>query len=252
MVKKQKSRNFNSEISRQAPPTYEELNAFMSPSLLSPKYEHPNDNLNNYPESPDSPVSHKSATSYKNYNTSENSESENNSDINSEDESKCSVSYKKDGSYATNTSSKDLKLYDMKCLLDKKRKNIYEKNREIRELATDNPYLSSVVSDYNNVQGTVLEEKKNQEKALKILSKHIRNISKQIKYDDFQLQRIREDQQILLDEIDKLRKDISYIHNKIDGDTSSTKGKKHSKKQYDNESDSFSSDYASSENSSDE
>ena len=38
----------------------------------------------------------------------------------------------------------------MKCLLEKKRKAIHDKNREVKELATENPYLSSVVSDYDS------------------------------------------------------------------------------------------------------
>ena len=199
MVKKDKSIHLNSEQPDQVPPTYEELNAFMGPSMLSPKYEYTNKNTNNdiSPESPDSRDSSDA--------------DEDNS------ESKCNVSYKTDGSYAANTSSKDLKLYDMKCLLEKKRKAIYDKNREVKELATENPYLSSVVSDYDNIQGTVLEEKKTQKSALKILSKHIRDISENMKHDEFQLDRIREDQIVLMEEIDKLRKEISYIHDKIDG-----------------------------------
>ena len=145
MVKKDKSIHLNSEQPDQVPPTYEELNAFMGPSMLSPKYEYTNKNTNNdiSPESPDS------------------RDSRDSSDADEDDsESKCNVSYKTDGSYAANTSSKDLKLYDMKCLLEKKRKAIYDKNREVKELATENPYLSSVVSDYDSIQGTVLEEKK--------------------------------------------------------------------------------------------
>jgi len=201
MGKKDKSIHLNSEQPDDVPPTYEELNAFMGPSLLSPKYEHRNANYGISPESPDS------------RDTDEDTE-EDTEEANSE--SKCNVSYKTDGSYAANTSGKDLKLYDMKCLLEKKRNAVYDKNREVKELATDNPYLSSVVSDYDSIQGTVLEEKKTQKSALKILSKYIRDISEHIKHDEFQLQRIREDQRILMEEIEKLRKDIRYIHNKID------------------------------------
>jgi len=199
MEKKDKSIHLNSEQPDHVPPTYEELNAFMGPSLLSPKYEHRNANYGISPESPDSRDSRDASDA-----------DDNNS------ESKCNVSYKMDGSYAANTSSKDLKLYDMKCLLKKKRNAVYDKNREVKELATDNPYLSSVVSDYDSIQGTVLEEKKTQKSALKILSKHIRDISENMKHDEFQLDRIREDQLVLMEEIEKLRKDIRYIHNKID------------------------------------
>ena len=238
MANKNKSIHLNSEQQDQVPPTYEELNAFMGPSILSPKYEYRNANLRISPESPDSRDSRDSSDA-----------DEDNS------ESKCNVSYKTDGSYAANTSGKDLKLYDMKCLLEKKRKAIHDKNREVKELATENPYLSSVVSDYDSIQGTVLEEKKTQKSALKILSKHIRDISENMKHDEFQLDRIREDQLVLMEEIDKLRKEISYIHDKIDGGLAHIKvqkpvnknGNRHYHDMEPEYNDSYSSDYDSSD-----
>jgi hypothetical protein len=256
MVKKSTSRIFSNQSVQQVPPTYEELNAFMKPSLLSPKYEYPN--LRVSPDSPDSPDSHKSygdnTTDGNNSDSSNSSNRSNRSNRSNGSEGKCKVSYKTDGSYAGSTSSKDLKLYDMKCLLDKKRKAIYDKNREVKKLASNNPYLSSVVSDYDNIQGAILEEKKDQKTALKILSKHIRDISDHIKHDEFQLQRIREDQQILMDEIDKLRKDIGYIHNKISGDYAIKKKHKYPTWRYDDAAsdDSVSSDYESSDGTYDE
>ena len=205
MVKKKGKDIFNSYQHKKAP-TYEDLNAFMGPSMLSPKYEDPN---LNFGISPESPESHKLSMSDSGASDSDN-----------DSPGECNVSYKMDGTYATNTSDKDLKLYEMKCMLDKKRKAIYNKNNEVKELASDNPYLSSVLSDYGNMRGTILEEKKSQKTALKILAKHIREISDHIKDDEFQLERIRDDMSILMDEIDKLRKDISYIRDKMGDDFS--------------------------------
>jgi len=238
MVKKDKSIHLNSEHPDQVQPTYEELNAFMRPSLLSPKYEYTNPNKYISPESPD--LRDLRDSSDADEDTSE---------------SKCNVSYKTDGSYAANTSRKDLNLYDMKCLLKKKCNAVYDKKREVKELATDNPYLSRVVSDYENIQSIDLDEKKTQKSALKILSKHIRDISENMKHDEFQLDRIREDQLILLEEIDKLRKEIRFIHNKIDDGLDNVRVRKHANTErnqhYDdieNEySDSYSSDYDTSD-----
>jgi hypothetical protein len=216
MVKQSKSRILTKQSEQKDEPTYEDLNAFMRPSVLSQKYEYPN--LHIYPDSPDYPDSHNSS-----------------SGSDSEPADECNVSYKTNGSYATSTSGKDLKLYDMKCLLDKKRRDIYDKNREVKELATKNPYLSSIVSDYENIGSTILEEKKDQKSALNILSKHIRDISEHMKHDEFQLHRIREDQQILMDEIDKLRKDIGYINNKIARDSSKKKEPRYPNWRYDDD-----------------
>ena len=208
MVKKKGTDIFNSYQQKKDAPTYEDLNAFMGPSMLSPKYEDPNLNFGISPESPESPESRKLSMSNSGASDSDN-----------DSPGECNVSYKMDGTYATNTSDKDLKLYEMKCMLDKKRKAIYNKNNEVKELASDNPYLSSVLSDYGNMRGTILEEKKSQKTALKILAKHIREISEHIKDDEFQLESIRDDMSILMDEIDKLRKDISYIRDKMGDDS---------------------------------
>ena len=188
-------------------PTYDSLNAFMRPSVLSPKYQYPK--LRNYSNSPESPASRESRDSH-NYEHSD-TESEDNNGA-----SECNPSYRTDGSYATSAVDKDHKIYEMKCLLNKKRKAFHDKNNEVRRLATDNHFLSGVVSDYDNSQHTILDEKKKQKLALEVLSEHIRNISKNIKNDEFQLRRIRDDQKLLIDEIDKLRKDVDYIRSKIE------------------------------------
>lgn len=204
MPKKQKySRSYKKMIT----PTYDSLNAFMRPSVLSPKYQYPK--LRNYSNSPESPASRESRDSH-NYEHSD-TESEDNNGA-----SECNPSYRTDGSYATSAVDKDHKIYEMKCLLNKKRKAFHDKNNEVRRLATDNHFLSGVVSDYDNSQHTILDEKKKQKLALEVLSEHIRNISKNIKNDEFQLRRIRDDQKLLIDEIDKLRKDVDYIRSKIE------------------------------------
>ena len=191
-------------------PTYDSLNAFMRPSVLSPKYQYPK--LRNYSNSPDSPASRESHHSH-NYEYSDTESEDNNNNNNA---SECNASYRTDGSYATSAVDKDHKIYEMKCLLNKKRKAFHDKNNEVRRLATDNHFLSGVVSDYDNSQHTILDEKKKQKLALEVLSEHIRNISKNIKNDEFQLRRIRDDQKLLIDEIDKLRKDVDYIRSKIE------------------------------------
>ena len=184
-------------------PTYDSLNAFMRPSVLSPKYQYPK--LRNYSNSPAS-------------RESQHSHNYEHSDTESDDhtEGECNALYRTDGSYATSAVDKDHKIYEMKCLLNKKRKAFHDKNNEVRRLATDNHFLSGVVSDYDNSQHTILDEKKKQKLALEVLSEHIRNISKNIKNDEFQLRRIRDDQKLLIDEIDKLRKDVDYIRSKIE------------------------------------
>ena len=82
---------------------------------------------------------------------------------------------------------------------------------EIKELGKQNSFLETVVHDYENYNTVILEEKMKQKKALKILTDHIREISKNIKNDDFKLNRVKNDQTLLLEEIQNIRDEIEYI-----------------------------------------
>ena len=139
MVKKKGTDIFNSYQQKKKAPTYEDLNAFMGPSMLSPKYEDPNLNFGISPESPESPESRKLSMSDSGASDSDN-----------DSPGECSVSYKTDGTYATNTSDKDLKLYEMKCMLDKKRKAIYNKNNEVKE---------AIIKEYSTTKKAEAEKK---------------------------------------------------------------------------------------------
>ena len=113
--------------------------------------------------------------------------------------------------YANATRKKDLKIYRMKDLLSQKKKIMFEKENEIKELGKQNSFLETVVHDYENYNTVILEEKIKQKKALKILSNHIREISKNIKSDDFKLNRVKTDQTLLLEEIQNIRDEIEYV-----------------------------------------
>jgi hypothetical protein len=121
-----------------------------------------------------------------------------------------------DLSYASITSKNDMKIYRMKCLLDEKRKSIIKKNKEIKELSKQNAYLESIITDYDKLNTNNLDEKQKQKKALKILSEHIRHISKDLKKDEHEIYRVKNDQKMVMAEIEKLRDDISDILHAID------------------------------------
>ena len=119
-------------------------------------------------------------------------------------------------SYASITSNNDMKIYKMKCLLDEKKRNIIKKNKEVKELSKQNAYLENVISDYDKLHIDNLDEKQKQKKALKILSSHIRNISKDMKKDHYELHRVKNDQKMIMEEMEKLRDEMSDILNATD------------------------------------
>jgi len=106
---------------------------------------------------------------------------------------------------------KDVRIYKMKDLLRNKRKQMFDKEKEIREVGRQNSFLETVVNDYENYNNIILDEKRKQKKALKVLSDHIREISKNIKNDEFKLNRVKMDQTALLKEIQNIRDEIEYV-----------------------------------------
>lgn len=121
-------------------------------------------------------------------------------------------------SYSSITKTKDLKIFKMKNLLARKKETLLNKEQEIKELGKQNSFLETVIRDYENYNTTILEEKQKQKKALKILSQHIREIYKNINNnnnnkDDSHLSRVKNDQTLLLDEIEKIRDEIAHVLN---------------------------------------
>ena len=106
---------------------------------------------------------------------------------------------------------KDVRIYRMKDILSKKRKQMFDKEMEIKDIGKQNSFLKTVLDDYENYNNIILEEKVKQKKALKILSDHIREISRNIKNDDFKLNRVKTDQTLLLEEIQNIRDEIEYV-----------------------------------------
>jgi hypothetical protein len=145
-------------------------------------------------------------------NSDDNSDNNDDNDDNSSDNDHTNDT-QVDDSYSSITKTKDLKIFKMKNLLAQKRKILFHKEQEIKEMGKQNSFLESVIRDYEKYNTTILEEKQKQKKALKILSKHIRAISKNINNDESHLSHVKNDQTLLLDEIEKIRDEIAYVLN---------------------------------------
>lgn len=111
-------------------------------------------------------------------------------------------------SYATSIKNKDMRIFKMKIMLEEKRKQMFEKEREVRELQQNNSFLETVISDYEKYNKAILEEKNKQKKAIQILSEHIRDISREIKNDDYKLGRVKNDQYMLLEELKNIQNEM--------------------------------------------
>ena len=219
MVKQAKRRATSPKIRSKSP----QLDEFMRNSIISPEFQYSNNKMNSHQshaphtsqvdEYADIAASYQPSEDGEDYtSTGDESYIDDESNESSESsESNETVSPIYNDSYANTTRNKDLKIYRMKDLLDIKRKLMFDKEKEIKELGTQNSFLETVVDDYKIYNTAILEEKIKQKKALKILSDHIREISKNIKNDEFKLNRVKMDQTALLEEIEHIRDEIAYV-----------------------------------------
>jgi hypothetical protein len=193
MVKQKKLRGVSPRNRNDSP----KIDEFMKNSMISPAFQYEEENY---------PISHESQASQPVQDVSSGDDSSIGSDYESPD-----VTEPSEESYANTTMKKDVRIYKMKDLLRKKRKQMFDKEKEIREVGRQNSFLETVVNDYENYNNIILDEKRKQKKALKVLSDHIREISKNIKNDEFKLNRVKMDQTALLKEIQNIRDEIEYV-----------------------------------------
>ena len=182
------------------------IDDFMKSSMISPVFQYEEENYPMSHQSIASLASLASLASQPVQDVSSGDDSSIDSDYESPDDREPS-----EESYANTTMKKDVRIYKMKDLLRKKRTQMFDKEKEIREVRGQNSFLETVVNDYENYNNIILDEKKKQKKALKILSDHIREISKNIKNDEFKLNRVKMDQTALLKEIQNIRDEIEYV-----------------------------------------
>jgi hypothetical protein len=200
-------------------PTYSELNAFMLPSKISPMYQGDSNDSNEPAENGDV---------YENENVSD-SDSESDSNTDNDNESLSSlygvepddehepIPRPDDESVAAENpddidiAESDKNIYNMKCILEKKKQLLLEKNREIKNLAKQNSFLNKVLSDYEKIKLHILEEKKKQQSAIKIISRHISQISKNMNQEDYHIEQLQDDQSMLLEELEKIKMEMNEV-----------------------------------------
>ena len=199
MVKHRKQRSVSPRKIRDSP----KIDEFMKNSMISPSFQHIEENY---------PIYHQSHASHSTQDVSSGDDSFVDSDYHSNDERFNSNEMEpSEESYANSTMRKDIRIYKMKDLLRKKRKYMFDKEKEIRDIMEHNSFLETVVNDYENYNNIILDEKRKQKRALKVLSDHIREISRNIKNDEFKLNRVKMDQTELLREIQNIRDEIKYV-----------------------------------------
>lgn len=189
-------------------PTYSDLNAFMRPSKISPQYSGIVSQNQNESESDNDSLSSSSSSSlYSN----DSQISDSLYDTDTDTEPKDNIDALNDVSEITDIAESDKNIYNMKCILEKKKMLLLEKNREIKNLAKQNSFLNKVLSDYEKIKSHILEEKRKQQNAIKIISKHISQISQSMNDEDEHVSQLQDDQSMLLEELEKIKMEMREV-----------------------------------------
>lgn len=176
------------EVDTTPTPTYSDLNAFMRPSKISPRYTFKGDD------------SEESDTSSSPYDTD--------TDPDTDPDTETNATEKID---EFDIAQNDTNIYNMKCVLEKKKQLFLYKNREVKELAKQNAFLNNVLSDYEKIKSHILEEKQKQQDAIKIISKHISQLSKNMNKGDYHISELQDDQSVLLEELEKIKMEMNEV-----------------------------------------
>lgn len=193
--KNHRGQNTKIEVDKSVP-TYSDLNAFMRPSKISPLYTFNADGSQKSENSDNSSDDSKLSTSSP-YDTESDTDTDNNTTIEKIDE--------------FDVAKNDTNIYNMKCILEKKKQLLLHKNREVKELAKQNAFLNNVLSDYEKIKLRILEEKRKQKDAIKIISKHISQLSKNMSKEDYHMKHLQDDQSVLLEELEKIKREMNEV-----------------------------------------
>jgi hypothetical protein len=217
MIKNRKSTSYKNRLRNKKPSGSKSSKVFMKKSFISPSLQINELNHENFIESP-APVAPQVLNNDEHiddierdkdefYENSDSYDDHDDHDDYSDNDEEQYVD-KENDSYATSIKNKDLRIFKMKCILEEKKKQMFEKEQEVKELQKYNSFLEYVITDYEIYNRSILEEKTKQKTAIKILSDHIRDISKEMKIGDYKLNRVKGDQRILLEELQNIRNEL--------------------------------------------
>ena len=110
-----------------------------------------------------------------------------------------------------NLATRDLKLIQITEEIQNKKKLILKKKKELEKKKSVNTYLEIVSNDYNNYYNYILEQKQNEFKAMKLLNDYVSDLVNTDKLVDNQLRLAKHDQKEILNEINKIQRELNNI-----------------------------------------
>ena len=106
---------------------------------------------------------------------------------------------------------KDLNIEALRKELACRKRFMLEKQREIEKTKNENAYLQGVAEDYNTYKNHLLQQKREQLRALQTISNYISETSINIKQSEHVLQESRMQQREILADIEKIKSEINEL-----------------------------------------
>ena len=105
----------------------------------------------------------------------------------------------------------DLLIAKMKDEIKSKQECLFQRFKELQKNKQENEYLESIKNDYAKYFNNISSIKKDQLNAFQNINKYLNKTSCKLEIKDSLLKEMREDQQKVLTEIDKLKIELNKI-----------------------------------------
>jgi len=92
-----------------------------------------------------------------------------------------------------------------------KKQLLLEKRRYLDKTKEDNEYLAGVRNDYEKYRNYIVNEKQQQLRAMNILEEYTERMKHKAQLTEQQIQETRDDQRLILNEIDRIKGDLNYL-----------------------------------------
>ena len=106
---------------------------------------------------------------------------------------------------------RDLNIDVLRKELEYRKKFMLDKQKELERAKFENAYLTGVAEDYNTYKNHLINQKREQLRALKIISEYISESSNTIDTTEHLLQESRMNQKEILADIERIKSEINEL-----------------------------------------
>ena len=96
-------------------------------------------------------------------------------------------------------------------IIEAKQKMLFEKQKKLRFISRQNQFLEVVKDDYANIYGYVIQQKRDQIKALEVLDEYMKQLTIYGKLTKYNIEDAKQEQSKILKELDLIKGNLDSI-----------------------------------------